>query len=208
MSIFSHPNETKTPEEAEAILEAGVADFIVLGRQHTADPEWANKAKAGQVQNIRPCISCNYCLHVVVAENSQIRCSVNPVAGREINNRELRVGEGTIVVIGAGPGGIQAALTAAQRGFKVVLVDKNPEIGGALQLANKASLKFRIDNLIRYYRTQIDQDKNIELRLNYEVNQEKLDELASLNPYAVVLATGSKPIIPPVPGAEKSCNCK
>ncbi|MFX3616519.1 MAG: FAD-dependent oxidoreductase [Sporolactobacillus sp.] len=198
------PNEIKTPEEAEAILEAGLEDFVVLGRQHTADPEWANKAKAGQAQDIRPCISCNYCLHLVTAEHSPIRCSVNPLVGREIDNLDLKPGEGTIVVIGAGPGGIEAALTAAKRGFKVILTDKNSEIGGALQLANKAPSKFRIDNLIQYYRRQIDQNKNIELRLNDEITPENLVEIDNLNPYAVVLATGGKPIIPPVEGVERA----
>lgn len=198
------PNEIKTPEEAEKILDAGFVDFVVLGRQHTADPDWANKAKAGQAQDIRPCISCNYCLHLVTAEHSPIRCSVNPLAGREIDNPYLKPGEGTIVIIGAGPAGIEGALTAAQRGFKVKLLDKNPEIGGALQLANKAPLKFRIDNLIQYYRRQIDRNKNIELRLNYEVTPENLAEIESMNPYAVVLATGGKPIIPRVEGVERA----
>ena len=198
------PNEVKTPEEGEKILEEGVYDFLVMGRQQSADPQWGNKAREGRPQDIRPCISCNYCLYHVTAEESQIRCAVNPTLGREIDNLlPMAQGDGMIVVIGAGPAGIQAALTAADRGFKVIMIDKNGQIGGALQLANKPPKKFRIDNLINYYATQIKEHENIELRLNTEVTSEMLDELEKINPYAVILASGGKPIIPRVAGVEK-----
>lgn len=82
------------------------------------------------------------------------------------------------MIIGAGPGGMQAALTASERGFKVILIEKEKELGGVLQLANKAPDKFRIDNLIHYFKGQIEKDPNIEVWLNYEVTEEKLDELA------------------------------
>lgn len=196
-------NEIRTPEEAEAALAAGVQDFCSLGRQHIADPEWANKAESGRAEDIRPCLSCNTCLQKV-AEELPIRCAINPLAGKEIDFSEPQAGNGTVAVIGTGPGGIQAALTASQRGFKVVLLDKASEIGGALQLANKAPNKFRMDNLIAYYRRQIDQDPNIELRLNDHVTSETLAEIKALNPYAVILATGGKPLVPKVPGVEKA----
>ena len=123
------PNEVKTPEEAEQFLAEGVYDFQILGRQQSADPEWANKAKAGRSEDIRPCISCNYCLYRVTAEDAQIRCAVNPLLGREIDNlAPLKHGEGTVIIIGAGPAGIQAAFTLTERGFKVKLYDKREDM--------------------------------------------------------------------------------
>lgn len=199
------PNEVKTPEEGEAIMEEGVYDFLVMGRQQSADPEWGNKARAGRSEDIRPCISCNYCLYHVTAEESQIRCAVNPLLGREIDNlAPLNKGEGTVVIIGAGPAGIEAAITSADRGFDVILIDKGSEVGGALQLANKPPKKFRIDRLVEYYATQINKRDNIDLRLNTEVTDEMLEDLKAMNPYAVILAAGGKPIVPRFKGVEKA----
>ena len=194
------PNEVKTPEEGEKVLESGSQDFLVLARQQIADPEWVNKAREGRSEDIRPCISCNTCMQQITIDHQPLRCSVNPLAGREIDNQFLPKGEGLVVIIGAGPGGMQAALTASERGFKVILIEKEKELGGALQLANKAPDKFRIDNLIRYFKGQIEKDPNIEVWLNYEVTEEKLDELAALKPYAVVSAVGGRQVVPNIPG--------
>lgn len=199
------PNEVKTPEEAEQFLEEGIYDFQVLGRQHSADPEWANKAKAGRSEDIRPCISCNYCLYRVTAEDAQIRCAVNPLLGREIDNlAPLKKGEGTVIVIGAGPAGIQASMTLTERGFKVKLYDKRSELCGSLNLANKAPNKFRMDNLVAWYSRQVAKNPNIEVHLNTEVTTAMLDEFKKENPYAVILASGGQPIVPGrIPGIEK-----
>lgn len=194
------PNEVKTPEEGEKVLESGCQDFLVLARQQIADPEWVNKAREGRSEDIRPCISCNTCMQQITIDHQPLRCSVNPLAGREIDNPFLPKGEGLVIIIGAGPGGMQAALTASERGFKVILIEKEKELGGALQLANKAPDKFRINNLICYFKGQIEKDPNIEVWLNYEVTEEKLDELAALKPYAVVSAVGGRQVVPDIPG--------
>ena len=194
------PNEVKTPEEGEKVLESGCQDFLVLARQQIADPEWVNKAREGRSEDIRPCISCNTCMQQITIDHQPLRCSVNPLAGREIDNPFLPKGEGLVIIIGAGPGGMQAALTASERGFKVILIEKEKELGGALQLTNKAPDKFRIDNLICYFKGQIEKDPNIEVWLNYEVTEEKLDELAALKPYAVVSAVGGRQVVPNIPG--------
>lgn len=203
------PNETKTPEEAESLLEDGVVDFVIMGRQHSADPEWCNKAKSGHAEDIRPCISCNWCVHRVTADQAQIRCAVNPTLGREIDYMQpMEKGEGTVIIIGAGPAGIQSALTLSERGFKVKLYDKRPELCGSLNLANKAPNKFRMDNLIAWYKHMVEKDENIELHLNTEVTSEMLDEFEAMKPYAVVLACGGKPIVPSrIPGYEKGIAC-
>ncbi len=199
------PNEVKTPEEAEQFLAEGVYDFVLMGRQHSADPEWSNKAQSGRSEDIRPCISCNYCLYRVTAEDAQIRCAVNPLLGREIDNlAPLKKGEGTVIIIGAGPAGIQAALTLTERGFKVKLYDKRTELAGSLNLANKAPNKFRMDNLVEFYRRQVEKNENIEVHLNTEVSTAMLDELKADSPYAVILACGGQPIVPrSIPGIEK-----
>lgn len=198
------PNEVKTPEEAEQFLADGVYDFVVMGRQQSADPEWCNKAKAGRSDDIRPCISCNYCLYRVTAEDAQIRCAVNPLLGREVDNLQpMKPGEGTVIIIGAGPAGIQAATTLTERGYKVKMYDKRPELCGSMNLANKAPNKFRMENLRQYYIRQVEKNENIELHLNTEVTPALLDEFQNENPYAVILASGGKPIAPPFPGIEK-----
>lgn len=203
------PNEVKTPDEAEKLLEENIYDFVIMGRQHSADPEWCNKAMEGRAEDIRPCISCNWCVHRVTADQAQVRCAVNPTLGREIDVKApMEKGEGTVIVIGAGPAGIQSALTLTERGFKVKLYDKRSELCGSLNLANKAPNKFRMDNLIAYYKHMVEKNKNIEVFLNTEITAEKLDELKELNPYAVVLACGGQPIVPGrIPGIEKGIAC-
>ena len=203
------PNEVKTPEEAEAILEDGVYDFVIMGRPHSADPEWGNKAKSGHPEDIRPCLNCNFCVYHVTADQYQIRCTVNPTLGREIDDLiPAKPGEGTVAVIGGGPGGIQAAMTLADRGFHVVLFEEREELGGSLNLANKAPGKFRMDNLIRYYRTQVEKRPNIEVRLNQKITADNVSEIEKLQPYAVVYAAGGNPIRPGrIPGIEKGIPC-
>lgn len=203
------PNETKTPDEAESLLEDDICDFVVMGRQHSADPEWCNKAKSGHPEDIRPCISCNWCVYRVTADQAQVRCAVNPLLGREVDNMlPMKKGEGTVIVIGTGPAGIQSALTLTERGFKVKLYDKRTELCGSLNLANEAPNKFRMDNIIRYYKHVVEKNENIELHLGTEVTPEMLDEFKALDPYAVILACGGKPIVPgKIPGIEKGVAC-
>lgn len=200
------PNEVKTPEEAEANLEAGAYDFVVMGRQLSADPEWVNKAMEERSEDIRPCLSCNWCLNRVTADQAQIRCAVNPLLGREVDNlMPLKPGEGTVCVIGAGPADVQAAMTLSKRGFKVKLYDALDKVGGTLNYANKPPHKERIENLRHWFEFQAEKDENIEVHLNTKVDEKMLDELEAMNPYAVILACGGAPIAPGrLPGIEKA----
>ena len=203
------PNEVKTPEEAEAILEDDVYDYVVMGRPQSADPDWGKKAKAGHSEDIRPCLNCNFCVYHVTADQYQIRCSVNPTLGREIDAlHPVSKGEGTVAVIGGGPAGIQAAMTLSDRGYKVVLFEAREELGGSLNLANKAPGKFRMDNLIRYYRHQVEKRPSIQVCLNAKIDENNLEEIKKLHPYAVILAAGGNQIIPKsIPGIEKGIPC-
>ena len=197
-------NCLKTPEEAEGMLEDGVADMAILGRQLICDPEWANKARSGREEDIRPCLSCNNCIHHS-SLMQPIRCAINPLAGREAEDNTLVPGSGNAVVIGAGPAGIEAALTLAAKGYDVTVYEKAGVIGGSINLADKAPGKFRMDLLLDYWKRQLEKNDRITVKLNTEISEEKLREIKRvLDPKVVCLNVGGKPVVPPMPGLENT----
>lgn len=123
--------QIRWPETAEAALDRGDADLIALGRPSLADPEWANKARAGRRESIRPCTSCNWCIS---GAKATVGCAENPRAGNELDAPFLvSMGRGRrAVVVGAGPGGMAAALMLDQAGFETHLYEARAEIGGGL----------------------------------------------------------------------------
>ena len=181
-------NLIRSPEQAEAQLEEGIQDFVCLGRPHIADPHWANKAKAGKANEIKRCICCLYCMESMqhnAYKGSHANCSVNPKLGHE---KEVlsRDGNGrTVVIVGAGPAGLSAAETLGRRGFKPIVLEKQPEAGGQLQLANKPPLKDKINWCIEDLVTAA-LHNGAEIRYNTEATPELI---ASLSPYAVIIAT-------------------
>lgn len=197
-------NCLKTPEEAEGMLEDGVADMAILGRQLICDPEWANKARTGHEDDIRPCLSCNNCIHHS-SLMQPIRCAINPLAGREAEDNTLVPGSGNAVVIGAGPAGIEAALTLAAKGYDVTMYEKSGVIGGSINLADKAPGKFRMDILLDYWKRQLEKNERITVKLNTEITDSKLAEIkCELDPKVVCLNVGGKPVIPAMPGLENA----
>ena len=197
-------NCLKTPEEAEGMLEDGVADMAILGRQLICDPEWANKARSGREEDIRPCLSCNNCIHHS-SLMQPIRCAINPLAGREAEDNTLVPGSGNAVVIGAGPAGIEAAITLAAKGYDVTVYEKSGVIGGSINLADKAPGKFRMDLLLDYWKRQLEKNDRITVKLNTEISEEKLREIKrGLDPKVVCLNVGGKPVVPPMPGLENA----
>ena len=197
-------NCLKTPEEAEGMLEDGIADMAILGRQLICDPEWANKARSGREEDIRPCLSCNNCIHHS-SLMQPIRCAINPLAGREAEDNSLVPGSGNAVVIGAGPAGIEAALTLAAKGYDVTMYEKSDVIGGSINLADKAPGKFRMDILLDYWKRQLEKNDKIAVKLNTEITDEKLAEIkCELDPKVVCLNVGGKPVVPPMPGLENA----
>lgn len=197
-------NCLKTPEEAEGMLEDGIADMAILGRQLICDPEWANKARTGREEDIRPCLSCNNCIHHS-SLMQPIRCAINPLAGRESEDNTLVPGTGNAVVIGAGPAGIEAALTLAAKGYDVTMYEKSGVIGGSINLADKAPGKFRMDILLDYWKRQLEKNDKITVKLNTEITDEKLAEIKrELDPRVVCLNVGGKPVVPPMPGLENA----
>jgi 2-enoate reductase len=184
---------------AERILEQGKADFIALGRPLLADAEWPNKVRQARTADIRPCIGCHSCLNRVIL-GSYISCAVNPVTG---NERELSLVPTTnrksILIVGGGPGGMEAAQVAAQRGHQVKLWEKNETLGGALHAASKPEFKKDIKGYMDYAIRQID-GTDIEVVLGMEATPESITKE---NADVVIFATGSDFIPGRIPGAER-----
>jgi 2,4-dienoyl-CoA reductase-like NADH-dependent reductase (Old Yellow Enzyme family)/thioredoxin reductase len=195
-------NNIKRPETADKLLADGVSDFVALGRASFADSAFSKKALAG-TKSIRTCISCGSCMDTYHEEG--VKCAVNPFTGREYSYNDSTIvknGNGRlIVVIGGGPGGIQSAVTAAKRGFAVKLFDNNHDLGGALLLASKGKGKDKVEWSLNGMIEEL-HDLGVEIVLNSEIKD--VSQVEALNPYAVVIATGGKPIKPPIPGLDRN----
>ena len=183
-------------------IEEGKFDAVTIGRPGIADPEYPNKAIAGEFDMIRPCLGCNAgCFKKVCMDAAPMTCAVNPVAAHEIE-LELKPGNGEkkVLVIGGGVGGMEAARTAALRGYDVTLVEKKGFLGGHLVEAGTHSFKKEVRQLKEWYEKQL-QLLSVRVILNREadaayVKGEKAD--------AVILATGSETAVPPIPGIENT----
>lgn len=190
--------EIRHPVFAEEVLAQGKADFIALGRQLLADPDWPAKAEAGRDDEIRLCISCDYC-RLALLLTRPIRCLVNPEVGRE---REFSAfgpaaAPKRVIVVGGGPAGLEAARAAAARGHHVTLSERSAELGGQLHLAALPPHKEKIEWLRRCLVTQA-RKAGAELSTSTIFRPEGLAEGEA---DAVVVATGARPVEEQVPGA-------
>lgn len=192
-------NRINTPEVAEEVLSRGDADMVSLARPLLADADFVNKAAANKSDEINTCIGCNQaCLdHIFSGQLSS--CLVNP---RACHEQEIVISPASvkksIVVVGAGPAGLAAAITAAQRGHKVSLFDSSRHIGGQFNLARKIPGKEEFVETLRYYSVQLAR-LGVDVRLNNAVdnrflNGSDFDE--------VIIATGIKPRIPAIEGID------
>ncbi|MBD3785517.1 MAG: NADPH-dependent 2,4-dienoyl-CoA reductase [Sphingomonadales bacterium] len=192
-------NRINRPEVAEDILARGEADMVSLARPFLADPDFVVKAASGRADEIAPCIACNQaCLdHTFSGKVSS--CLVNPRAGAET---ELIIAPTatpkTVAVVGAGPAGLSAAITAAGRGHAVTLFDRAPEIGGQLRMARRVPGKEEFYGLTDWFAVMLDR-AGITLRLNTEATPEALAAFDE-----VVIATGVTPRDPGIPGQERA----
>ncbi|HEX3078098.1 MAG TPA: NAD(P)/FAD-dependent oxidoreductase [Lachnospiraceae bacterium] len=189
------------PAKAENAVVTGKTDYIVLGHQMLADPAWANKVKAGDTMDIVPCIGCNECL-LAGFSGKHYYCAVNPLCYAE-DNYQLPAADGTkksVLVIGGGPGGMSAAITAAKRGFDVELWEKSSRLGGNLWAAGLPTFKHDVLKLITYMERQV-----LKLGVNVKLNREATtkDVLAG-NYDKVILAAGSAAVMPPIEGIENA----
>jgi 2-enoate reductase len=185
------------PEVAERIIAEGTADFIALGHYLLADPEWANKVKEGRTEEIVPCIGCNECMFSILS-GEPAACGVNPRCGREGEKLPHAAEKKSVLVVGAGPGGLEAAMVAAKGGHKVSLWEKGSKLGGNLVPAAVPNFKGDLRRLIKYYETQLNK-LGVEVVLEKEATSEAILEI---NPDAVIIGTGSTPIVPRLPGID------
>lgn len=188
----------RDPAFADKVLAEGKLDFVGSARQHFADPEWANKARDGRVDDIRRCISCLFCMETLIsADFTQLpcRCAINIEAGREIRYGDMpEDGAGRVVaIIGGGPAGLEAARVLARRKFRPVIFEKHDRLGGQLLLAEVPPGKEKIGWLREWLVGQV-KKAGVDIRLGEEATVEKI---AALAPYAVLVAVGSEPFLPP-----------
>ena len=193
-------NRINTPEVAEEVLSRGDADMVSMARPFLADPDFVRKAQQNKADEINTCIGCNQACLDHVFNGKMTSCLVNPRACHELEiNVKPAETKKRVAVVGAGPAGLAAAVTSAQRGHDVVIYDASSEIGGQFNIAKQIPGKEEFYETLRYFKRQIELHKNITLKLNTYVdaaalNDEGFDE--------VMIATGIKPRTPAIEGIE------
>lgn len=182
------------PDYAHQLIKDGRCDIIAMGRTLLAEPEWVKKVEEGREDELRNCLSCLYCFTKVPEDGSIPGCCINPYCKCEAVRPELvKNGAGRkVAVVGAGPSGLEAAVVLAKRGFRPVLFEKKPYLGGLVELAAVPPHKSKLRWLIDYYERQL-RRWNVEVHLSTEATPEILK---AMEPYAVFLATGTNEVVP------------
>ena len=180
------------PDLAEQALRDGKCDMIMLGRPVLADADWCNKAYAGKVEDIRPCIGCLRCLNGIMF-GKRISCTVNPDVERDEAGYEPAAEAKNVLVVGAGPAGMEAAYIAAKRGHNVVLVDKQDEPGGEMRIAAVPPAKQELTRVIKYQYRRL-AEAGVTCVFGTELTAEDIQR--DYAGYEVVLAYGAEPIAP------------
>ncbi len=189
-----------SPSIASQVISQGQADLIALGRALLTDPGWVEKAQRGEVDEIKPCISCNEACINYLLQDMPISCLVNPGCGRE---REFAISPvpqpKNVVVVGGGPGGLEASRVLAERGHHVTLYEEDPRLGGEFVVAAQAPRKEELSDALRWMIRAVHKS-GVDVRLGKRATA---GDVLSAKPDAVIVATGARPKVPKLPGLKR-----
>lgn len=187
------------PEKMEELIASSQVDIVEMARALLADSELPNKVMRNEEDKIIYCLRCFVCMAERV-ETGTRRCTVNPTIGRELDNMELLPArqKKKVLVVGAGPGGLQSAYTAARRGHEVILCEKSNEVGGILIGEQVIPFKYEMYRLALTLK-KLALAEGVEIRLNCNVDKTYVEKE---NVDVVIVAAGSKPLVPPIKGIQ------
>lgn len=203
-----------TADLAEKLLEEEKADYILMARQAFVDPQWVNKVKECRTEDIRPCLRCDYCLdggrrgsltkevNIKGDATFNSECSVNPLMAQGYMKKMI-TGSGKkkkVLIIGGGIAGMQAAITAAERGHDVTLCEKTDKLGGQACLSDGMWFKKEMKALHEYFETQV-KKSNVKLLMNTTVTPDMVQDFA---PDALFVAIGAEQIVPDIKGIDQN----
>jgi 2,4-dienoyl-CoA reductase-like NADH-dependent reductase (Old Yellow Enzyme family)/thioredoxin reductase len=182
---------------AEEILSQGKADIVAIGRPLLADPELPKKAAEGREEEVRPCIACNEGCYKRIFQQLDILCSVNPILGKESGPAVPKaLSARRVIVVGAGPAGMESACRARERGHDVTLIEKGAYLGGQLLLAAVPPGRREIERFTNYMAGRLKRN-GVKVILNSEVSPSVIQRL---DPDTVIIATGAQPCTLAIPG--------
>jgi len=199
LPIF-HASRIVDPLHADHLVAAGQIDVVGMTRALIADPELPRKAREGRLDDIRRCVGANEGCIDRIYQGKAVTCVQNPAAGREGELADFRPASTTtrVVIVGGGVAGLEAARVAALRGCRVVLIEKAPELGGQVLVAAAAPARAEYGGIVRFLTGQV-RKLGVDVRLGVEATAALV---LGERPDAVVVATGSHPFVPPLPGID------